>query len=87
MRLFATLHKKHKIIARAEAQSDIEDVSLALSDCMEKVYRELDLAEPVWVTKHAKELSRFNATKFLPSDFLEPVNFDYLQIEFTVSEE
>ena len=83
MRLFAALHKKNKVIARASAESDIEDVSLALSDCMEKVYRELDL----WVTKHAKELSRFNATKFLPEDFLEPVNFDYLHIEFTVTED
>ena len=87
MRLFAALHKKNKVIARASAESDIEAVSLALSDCMEKVYRELDLSEPVWVTKHAKELSRFNATKFLPEDFLEPVNFDYLHIEFTVTED
>ena len=68
MRLFAALHKKNKVIARASAESDIEDVSLA-------------------VTKHAKELSRFNATKFLPEDFLEPVNFDYLHIEFTVTED
>ena len=37
MRLFAALHKKNKVIARASAESDIEDVSLALSDCMEKV--------------------------------------------------
>ena len=58
MRIWVTLHKGHKIIARSDASSDLEDSAEALMDCLEQVYKRLDLAEPVWVSKHAKELYR-----------------------------
>ncbi len=82
MRIWVTLHKNHKIIARADAKSAKEDAAFALMDCLEQVYKRLDLAEPVWVSKHAKELSTFGRTKFFPSDFLEPVKFDWMEIEY-----
>ena len=47
------------------------------------LYKELDIAEPVWVKKHAVELSRYHRVKFLPADFIESVDFDWLEIEFT----
>ena len=81
MRIWVTLHKGHKIVARADASSRKADPALALMDCLEQVYKYLDLAEPVWVSKHARELSQFGRTKFLPSDFLEPVKFDWIEVE------
>lgn len=82
MRIWVTLHKGHKIVARANASSRKADPALALMDCLEQVYKYLDLAEPVWVSKHARELSQFGRTKFLPSDFLEPVKFDWMEVEY-----
>ena len=82
MRIWVTLHKGHKIVARADASSRKADPALALMDCLEQVYKYLDLAEPVWVSKHARELSQFGRTKFLPSDFLEPVKFDWMEVEY-----
>ena len=46
MRIWVTLHKGHKIIARSDASSDLEDSAEALMDCLEQVYKHLDLAEP-----------------------------------------
>lgn len=82
MRIWVTLHKGHKIVARADASSRKADPALALMDCLEQVYKYLDLAEPVWVSKHARELSQFGRTKFLPSDFLESVKFDWMEVEY-----
>ncbi len=82
MRIWATLHKNNKITRRAAAESRAEDPARALMECLEQVYKALDLAEPVWVSKHAKELSAFGRTRFYPADFLEPVRFDWFEIEY-----
>ncbi len=82
MKVWGSLHKDGKAIKRAKAESTKEDASEALMECLESVYKELDVAEPVWVTKHAKELSRSRRTKFRQDDFLEKIWFDYLEIEF-----
>ena len=82
MRIWVTLHKHNRIIARTDANSPQEDPASALMECLEQVYKDLDLAEPVWVSKHARELSAFGRTKFFPADFLEPVKFDYMEVEY-----
>lgn len=84
MKVWASLHTHNKVTARAKSESLLEDASEALMECLEIVYKELDVAEPVWVKKHAQELSRYHRVKFLAEDFLEPVSFDYLEIEFAM---
>lgn len=79
---FGTLMKNHKAIRRAKAFSSAEDVTTALNESLEVIYKQLDVAEPVWVSKHARELSAFSRTRFTQEDFLEPVDFDWMEIEF-----
>ena len=83
MRVWANEVKKHKTIKRAKAVSDNTDLTEALNECLWQIYKELDLSEPVWLKKHANELAHFSRTKFFPADFIEPVNFDYLEIDFS----
>lgn len=83
MKVWASLHKNNKTIARTVSESDNTDASEALMECLETIYKEMDIAEPVWVKKHAVELSRYHRVKFLPHDFIEPVSFDYMEIEFS----
>ena len=84
MKVWGSVHKNSRITKRAVAASDNSDLSEALMECLEKIYKELDLSEPVWVTQHAKELNRYKRTVFRPNDFLESVDFDFLEIEFTM---
>ena len=83
MKVWASLHKNNKTISRVTRESELSDASEALMDCLEQIYKELDIAEPVWVKKHAVELSRYHRVKFMPADFIESVDFDYLEIEFS----
>ena len=84
MKVWASIHKNNRIILRASAESQLSDTADALLEALEIIYKELDIAEPVWVSKHARELSKYQHTKFKPEDFLEPVSFDFLEIEFVV---
>lgn len=81
MRIWATLHKNNKIIQNVTAESTNDDPAFALMECLEYAYKKLDLAEPVWVKKHATDLSRFGRTRFYPDDFMEPVAFDWFEVE------
>ena len=86
MRVWGILSKNHKIIADAMGQSSQEETGQALLECLEQIYKKLDVAEPVWVSKHARELSSFHKTKFLEADFLEPISFDFFEIEILPDE-
>lgn len=41
----------------------------------------LDLARPVVLEKHIRELDMFSHTAFRASDFMEPISFDRFEIE------
>lgn len=81
MRVIGYLKKNHKIIDSCDVSSEIVDVNQALIECMEKIYHTFDIAEPVWLSKHSADLSKFYKTQFHPSDFMEDVNFDAFEIE------
>jgi len=81
MRLIAKIHRDDRIVASYTAKSTLETSAQALLDCLEQTYKALDLAEPVWVSKHTRDFSRFRRTKLFPGDFLEPVSFDYVELE------
>ena len=63
----------------SEAEGDSASAAQeALSDLCYK----LDIARPIWLDKHEKEVARFGRTAFTQEHFLEPIAFDKLEIEF-----
>ncbi len=83
MKLWAKVHKQHKIIQEAVREfslarpSDAEGWNRILVD----LCKPLDLACPVLLNKHVQELAQFNRTVFSPGDFMESVSFDRFEIE------
>lgn len=47
--------------------------------------REFDLEEPIWLDVNIREFKQFSFTRFHQDNFIEPVEFDYL--EFRVIQE
>ena len=45
------------------------------------ICRELDCPTPVLLKTHIMNFAKFNHVKFLPRDFVEGVDFDYLLLE------
>ncbi|NMD37307.1 MAG: hypothetical protein GYA87_01340 [Christensenellaceae bacterium] len=44
--------------------------------------KELDISQPIWNIKHKKEWNNFGLTRFKPNDFIDNVNFDFLEISY-----
>lgn len=50
-------------------------------DYVREICHEMDLPTPVILKTHLFNFAKFNYVRFLPSDFIEQVNFDYLIVE------
>lgn len=71
-----TLQSK-TVTIQVKSANEVEDWSEPFS----RLCHDMNLSRPVILKKHIRELESFNHTVFLPSDFLEPVEFDKLEIE------
>jgi len=50
-------------------------------DALSGICRTFDLAEPIWLNKNISEFQLRNKTRFTQDNFVEPLDFDYLEIE------
>ena len=51
------------------------------SEPFARLCHDMNLSRPVILKKHVRDLQQFGHTVFLPADFMEPVDFDKLEIE------
>lgn len=83
MKVWARLRRDNKTIGQyvaevaAKSASEVENWSEPFSE----ICRELNLARPVVLKKHIRDLEEFGHTAFRPGDFMENVDFDRLEIE------
>ena len=47
---------------------------------LEEVCYQFDLAKPIWLDKNISEFKRHSKTRFTRDNFVESINFDYLEI-------
>lgn len=62
---------------QAKTAYDVED----WGEPFTKLCRELDIARPVILKKHTRDLREFSHTTFYPADFMEQVRFDKFEVE------
>ena len=86
MKFWATLHHDKQIIASCRAESREENLAEAISECLGLACRELDVSEPVMLKKHARELVSYQRTRFFPDDFIDPVPFGWMEIEYSLDD-
>lgn len=48
---------------------------------LEEACYEFDLGKPIWLDKNIAEFKRLSKTRFNSDNFIETVNFDYLEIQ------
>lgn len=65
------------VTVHVKSAAEVED----WSEPFAKLCHELDIARPVILSKHTRELAVFGHTVFYPADFMEPVAFDRFEIE------
>ena len=82
LKLWGKLIKNHKIIRDVVLETALTDdsaqtVRAALNDFAPA----LDIARPIWLPKNEADLTRFIVSRFYPDQFMESVDFDWLEIE------
>ena len=50
--------------------------------CLEEICYKFDLQNPAWFDQNEKEYAKFYKTSFGKDNFMEPINFDVLEIEY-----
>ena len=65
------------VVIQVKSAAEVEDWSEPFS----RLCHKLNLSRPVILSKHERDLVRFSHAVFLPSDFLEPVDFDRFEVE------
>lgn len=58
------------------------DKNTTLYDNLKEVCYILNLETPIILKKHKFEIIDYNITRFRKSDFVDSIDFDYLQIEY-----
>jgi hypothetical protein len=48
---------------------------------LEKACNEMDLSAPIWLDKTISDFKRFAKTRFYQDNFMETIEFDYLEIQ------
>ena len=48
---------------------------------LESICAEFDLPVPIWLEGNISEFKRISKARFTPDSFIEPVDFDYLEIQ------
>lgn len=67
----------HTVTLQVKSAIEVDD----WSEPFAKLCHEMDIARPVILSKHVRDLETFGHTVFYPADFMEPVRFDRFEVE------
>ena len=74
---------KGTVVLRDETVEIVDhtlDYRSLLEKCLVELCKTMGIAVPMWLQKNTKEYVRYRKTWFTDEQFLEPVNFDRLDI-------
>ena len=68
---------KDTVICNDESDTRTHKVFHALNEICDQ----FDLGKPLWLNKTAKEFQKFAKARFYQDNFIETIDFDYLEIQ------
>ena len=81
-RLWGKLCKDNKIIGDLTVEDDSADTRThKVFAAITAICLNFDLPEPIWLRSNVNEFRRLSRTRFRQDSFIEPVPFDYLEIQ------
>ena len=82
-RLWAKEFKDNRLLKDITISDMAEDKSRTkkVFDAVDEVCYEFDLSRPVWLEKIINEFKRRDKTRFYKDNFIESVEFDFIEIQ------
>lgn len=76
-----TFHNTHMVKDLCVEDATKETRTHKVFSALEKVSLEFDIGTPIWLQKNINEFKRSGKTRFYQDNFIETIEFDYLEIQ------
>ena len=81
-RLWAKNYKDNRLIKDIVISNESSNTrTYKILQALEDVCIEFDLGKPIWLEININEFKRQGKTRFYSDSFIEPIDFDYLEIQ------
>ena len=82
MRIWGKMWKANRLIRDITIENNDETLNRTrkVFQALEDICYEFDLAKPMWLDKNIEEFKRHDKTRFGKDNFIEGIEFDYLEI-------
>jgi hypothetical protein len=81
-RLWAKEFRENHLILDRTVENDSEDTRThKIFGAIEEVCHAFDLGTPIWLDANIREFKRHAKTRFTQDNFIEGIDFDYLEIQ------
>jgi len=81
-RLWGKILKNNRLIQDTVIENHTSDTRThKIFSALEEICYQFDLGKPIWLDANISEFKRSKKTRFSQDNFIEPVNFDYLEIQ------
>ncbi|NLL00321.1 MAG: hypothetical protein GX271_06615 [Clostridiales bacterium] len=81
-RLWAKIFKDNRMIKDMVVCNDNPELrrTQKIFAAIDDICREYDLSKPIWLESTIADFKRHDKTRFLQDNFIEQIDFDYLEI-------
>ena len=81
-RLWGKIWKDNHMLKDTVICDDSEDTRThKIFHALQEICYEFDLANPIWLNKTINDFKRHSKTRFYQDNFVETIEFDYLEIQ------
>jgi len=87
VKIWGNIIRKNKISASSFLSSDEEPNIEMLLTAIQHLCADLDIEMPVILNKHKIDIMNFSLVRFIPSDFMEKVDFQRFEIEIFIEKD
>lgn len=77
---FKEMHQAHLVKETTVEDYEEKNRTKKVFDAIETACREFDLATPVWLEANIKEFKRHGKVRFNQDNFVETIDFDFLEL-------
>lgn len=81
-RIWAKIFKENHLLRDAVICDDTDDTRThKVFHAIDAICNEFDLSRPIWLDPNIREFQRHSKVRFSQDSFIDPVDFDYLEVQ------
>ena len=81
MRIWGKIWKNNHLLKDTTIEDDSADTRThKIFHALDEICLEFDLGKPIWLDSNIREFQRYSSTKFCQDNFIEEIDFDFLEL-------